>query len=138
MEIEAFLLCDAATDSAGKLNVLGTFDTINAAAAPVVHPHCALALRLRFSRIEEGQHRVRINITDADGHLVIPGMEGNLAMRFGPEDQTAVTNLVLHIDRLKFDKPGQYSVDLAIDGRQERSLPLFVRVREKPPAAPEA
>ena len=28
MNIEAFLLCDAATDSAGKLNVLGAFDQL--------------------------------------------------------------------------------------------------------------
>jgi hypothetical protein len=135
MDIEMFVLCDAATEFAGKLNLLGTFDTLATAAMPAMHPHCALAIRLRFHRVEEGQHAVRINVTDADGRLVIPKLDGNITVRFRTDDQTAVTNLVLNLEQLKFEKPGQYSIDLAIDGRQERSLPLFVRLREKPPAA---
>ena len=138
MNIDVFVLCDAATEMAGKMNILGTFDTITATALPAVHPHCALALRMRFSRIEEGQHNVRINITDEDGHLVIPSLEGNIAIKFGASDQTAVTNLVLNIDRLKFDRAGEYSIDLAIDGRLEKSLPLYLRLREKPAPPPEA
>ena len=133
MDIEVFVLCDAATEMLGKLNILGTFDTITATALPVIHAHCALALRMRFSQVEAGKHAVRINIVDADGRPVVPSLEGSLAITFGAE-QTSVTNLVLNIDRLKFDKAGQYSVDLAIDGRQERSLPLFIRLREQPPA----
>ena len=138
MDIEIFALCDAATDTVGKLSILGTFDTITAGALPIIHPHCALAVRMRFSRIEEGEHKVRINISDADGHLVLPGLEGNMSIKFGPNDSTAVTNFVLNIDRLKFDKPGEYSINLAVDGRQERSLPLFVRLWEKPTAPPAA
>lgn len=136
MIVEIFTLCDAATESAGKLNILGTFDTITANAAPVVHPHCTLASRIRFSRVEEGSHKVRINITDADGRLVAPPLEGTLTIRFGANDQTAVTNLVLHIERLKFETAGEYSIDLAVDGRQERSLPLFIRLREQPAPTP--
>ena len=133
MDIEVFVLCDAATEMMGKLNILGTFDTITAGALPVVHAHCALALRMRFSQVEAGKHAVRINIVDADGRPVVPSLEGSLAIAFGGAEQTSVTNLVLNIDRLKFDKAGQYSVDVAIDGRQERSLPLFIRLREAPP-----
>ena len=132
MDIEVFVLCDAATEMLGKLNVLGTFDTITAGALPAVHPHCALALRMRFSQVEVGKHSVRINIVDADGRPVLPSLDGGLSVAMGPSEQSAITNLVLNIDRLKFDKAGQYSVDLAIDGREERSLPIFVRLREPP------
>ena len=138
MDIEVFVLCDAATETAGKLNVLGTFDTITTNALPAVHPHCALALRLRFSRVEEGQHRLRINITDADGHLVAPPLDGNIGITFGPPDQSAVANFVVNIDRLKFDKAGLYSIDFAIDGRQEKSLPLLIKLREQPAVPPVA
>ena len=51
MNIEAFLLCDAATGHQGKLNVLGAFDTIYAKQLPVIHPACAIALRIRFTKI---------------------------------------------------------------------------------------
>ena len=137
MDIEVFVMCDAATDTAGKLNILGTFDTIAGAKLPIVHPHCAIAMRIRFNRIEEGPHRVRINITDADGRIVMPGLDGNLQIRFRPDDQSAVANLVLQIDRLKFDQPGEHSINLAIDGRQERALPLFIRLRERPTPPPD-
>ncbi len=55
MKIEIFTLCDAATtDAAGKLNILGSFDRLNAVQAPITHPQCALAIKLRFERVEEG------------------------------------------------------------------------------------
>ena len=38
MRLEIFTLCDAATDSVGKLNILGSFDTLWAREAPVSHP----------------------------------------------------------------------------------------------------
>ena len=34
MNIEAFLLCDAATDQQGKLNILGAFDNLYAKKIP--------------------------------------------------------------------------------------------------------
>ena len=38
MKVEIFALCDAATESQGKLNLLGTFDQLVAGSVPVVHP----------------------------------------------------------------------------------------------------
>ena len=40
-------------------------------------------------------------------------------------------NFIINIQQLKFDKPGQYSIDLAVNGRQEASLPLLVRHQPK-------
>jgi hypothetical protein len=36
-------------------------------------------------------------------------------------------NFVVNIQQLKFEKPGLYSIDLAMDGRQEASIPLLVK-----------
>jgi hypothetical protein len=136
MNIEAFLLCDAATEFGGKLNVLGAFDSIFAKEFPAVHPHCAVALRLRFDRIETGQHRVRLNFIDADGKAVLPPLDAsiNIGMREG--DASICANLVLNIQGVKFEKAGAYSIDLAVDGRHEKSLPLFIRQmpKQEPPA----
>lgn len=136
MKIEAFVLCDAATDYRGKLNILGTFDTISAAEMPVVWPHCALALRIRFSKIEEGAHRVRISFIDDDGHAVLPLLEGEMKVKFGPASSTTAANLILNMDRLKLDRAGEYSIHLAVDGRQEMSLPLYIKLREGKAASP--
>ncbi len=54
MDIQIAILCDAATDNNGKLNILGTFDTIYSAQLPATHPQCSIALRMTFSKGEEG------------------------------------------------------------------------------------
>ena len=41
MNIQVAVLCDAATDDNGKLNLLGAFDTIYAPQTPAVHPQDA-------------------------------------------------------------------------------------------------
>ncbi len=126
MNIEIFTLCDAATDSGGKLNILGAFDRIFAGSMPAIHPLCAVAVRIRFARVEEGKHRLNVTFGDADGKLVLPGLEASIGIRFGSEDTSAAANVVLCIQKLKLDSFGEYTIDLAIDGRQEGSLPLFV------------
>jgi len=97
----------------------------------VVWPHCALALRIRFSQIEEGEHRVRISFMDEDGGSILPPLDGKVQVRFGPDAKTLPTNMILNMERLKLENPGEYSIHLAIDGRQEKSLPLYLRLREK-------
>jgi hypothetical protein len=88
MEVEAFILCDCATDQQGKLNILGAFDRLYARKIPAVHPACAVAVRLRFSKIEEGDHTIRINFIDADGNPAGPVLERNISVRV-PENENS-------------------------------------------------
>ena len=92
MKVEVLTLCDAATvDAAGKLNILGAFDRLNATAEPITHPHCALAVKLRFERIEEGHKKIRVTFVNADGAPVMPPIDGTADVRFqGPESSAAV------------------------------------------------
>ena len=122
------VLCDAATDYGGKLNLLGTFDTIITQQLPAYHPQCSIALRIAFGRVEEGSHKVRMNFVDEDGRFVMPSIDMPLDVAVPPEQSVLVRNFVINIQQLKFDKPGQYAIDIAIDGRQEASIPLFVRL----------
>ena len=135
MHIELTSLCDAATDTFGKLNILGAFDALVVRELPCVHPQCALAIRIRFTRIEAGEHRVHIRFVNEDGKNVLPDMKAKLQVAFRGDEPTVATNLVLNMQRLRFEAAGQYSVDIAIDGREEMSLPLFVRQRRGRQAA---
>lgn len=137
MEIEAFLLCDCATAGAGKLNVLGAFDGIWARQMPVVHPACAVVTRARFSKYEEGQHNVRIAIIDADGNIIGPDLKDAISITVPPNEDSIVRNLILNIHGLRFNKTGQYRVDLTIDDEQVASLPLKVREMPKQIQPPE-
>ena len=113
----------------GKLSILGAFDYSDRAGAAV---QCAIALRLRFTRIEEGNHRIKITIVDEDGRSIMPELEGTMAVKFGADDDSAVTNFVINIQQLKLDKFGQYAIDLAVDSRHEASLPLVVKQVQNP------
>ena len=127
MRVEIFTLCDAATtDAAGKLNILGSFDRLNAREAPVTHPQCALALKLRFERLEEGQKRIRIAFVDSDGASVMPTLDTTTQVQFRPDDSSATASLVLVIQQLKLPTFGEYSLDLAVDDRHEASIPLLL------------
>jgi hypothetical protein len=56
-----------------------------------------------------------------------------------PEDTIFVSrNFVINIQQLKFEKPGLYSIDIAMDGRQEGSIPLLVKQITPPPQRPHA
>jgi hypothetical protein len=126
MQLEIFTLCDAATEHAGKLNIIGTFDALRALEAPIAHPQCAIAGRLRFESIEEGDHRVSLTFADEDGKVVMPKFDSTLAVKFAPGLRTVTSHFVMVIQQIRLPKFGEYTIDLAVDGRQLGSLPLYV------------
>jgi hypothetical protein len=133
LEVEAFLLADAATDQGGKLNVLGAFDSILAPTAPVGHPAFSIAMRIRFSKSESGNHPFRINIVNEDGKSILPRpLEGNIEVGVQNADESAAVNLVANFRDVRFEKFGKYSVDLSVTGKQRGSLPIYVRQAQRP------
>src|SRR5207237_2013278 len=44
-----------------------------------------------------------------------------------PDANFVARNFIINIQQLKFEKPGQDAMDIAIDGRQEASIPLHVK-----------
>lgn len=130
MKIEVFALCDAATDNQGKLNILGTFDQIYAAKMPVVHPACAIAMRLRFDKMEEGVHRVNLQLVNPDGIPVFRPMDGEVKPRMAEDVESVAVNLILNFQHIKFEEYADYQINLSIDDVGMAVLPL--RVREMP------
>src|SRR4051812_12534412 len=136
MDIQVAVLCDAATDYSGKLNLLGAFDTICASQMPAVHPQCSIALRMTFSKSEEGTHEVKLSFVDEDGKLVMQGIPITLEVAVPEETIFISRNFIINIQQLKFEKPGLYSIDISMDGEQEGSIPLLVK--HIPPKQPQA
>ena len=130
MQIEIFSLCDAATSGGGKLNVLGAFDTIWVKKIPVVHPQCTVALRVRFYVSEGEEHNVSVKLVDADGKHVVPPTNGVVKINFMKGQRSSSANVILNIQGLKLESCGEYSIDLAIDGKAMAALPLFVKEKK--------
>jgi hypothetical protein len=131
VQLEIFTLCDAATEHAGKLNIIGTFDSLRGFEAPIAHPQCAIAGRLRFEEIEEGEHRAALTFADEDGNIVMPKFDQTLAVNFAPGQRTVTSHFVILIQQIRLPKFGEYTIDLAMDGRQLGSLPLYVTKMER-------
>ena len=135
MDLQVATLCDSATDYNGKLCVLGTFDTICATQFPVIHSQCALALRICFRADDEGTREFRIRIIDADGNTVVsipPPQAGaeagalKVEVKLPADAYFLSRNLVFNLFRLKFDTPGQYSIDISVDGQVHTQIPMRV------------
>ena len=134
MNIQVAVLCDAATDDNGKLNLLGAFDTIYTQQLPAIHPQCSIALRVTFFSGDEGKHHLGLNFVDADGRSIakFPPIPVEVAL---PDDMHFGTrNFIVNIQQLKFEEPGLYSVDIALDDQSQASIPLLVK--HVPPAQP--
>ncbi|MGA2863066.1 MAG: hypothetical protein ABSF95_01115 [Verrucomicrobiota bacterium] len=133
MNIQVAVLCDAATDDHGKLNLLGAFDTIYTRQLPAVHPQCSIALRLTFFSGDEGQHHLRINFVDADGHPIMPGFPPIPIEVALPDDlHFSTRTFIVNIQQLKFADPGLYAIDISLDDQPQASIPLLVKLNPPP------
>ncbi len=134
MNIQTAVLCDAATDDNGKLNLLGAFDTIYARELPAIHPQCAVALRVTFLAGDEGKRQLKLNFVDADGHAIMPPIEIPVEVALPDDMHFGTRNFIINIQQLKFEAPGLFSMDLSLDGQPQANIPLLVK--HVPPAPP--
>src|SRR5580704_10453857 len=106
MNIQTAVLCDAATEMGGKLSLLGAFDAIQAAQLPAVHPQCSIALRMTFNKVEEGEHKLRINFVDEDGKSIMPAIDLPFNVAMPEESYFITTNIIVSMQQLRFAKAG--------------------------------
>lgn len=126
MVTEVFVLCDGANDSHGKLNVLGAFDMMVAEEFPFVHPHCTLAVRLRHDETDRQECRIKLVLQTAAGDSVLANIDTSLKRGSSP-NPTSTANLIVNINSLRFEKPGDYSIILHVDDLPVAITPLYVR-----------
>ena len=127
MNVQVAVLCDAATDDNGKMNLLGAFDTIYAQQLPAVHPQCAVALRVTFAADDEGQRKLKLNFINADGRAIMPAIEVPVAVALPDDAHFLTRNFIVNIQQLKFAEAGLYSVDVRLDDKSQASIPLLVK-----------
>lgn len=125
MELEIFTLADHAADyGQGKLNVLGTFDTIIRPTYPNVLPHGSIALRIRVGNSEAGKHGFVLKFLKPEGGYFQPEVKGDLEVKQNPHSDYSTLNLAISFTNLKFDKPGKYAIEFHWDGEFRSGLTL--------------
>jgi hypothetical protein len=121
MNVEVFTICDAATTTAGKLNILGSFDTISAEQFPVTHAECVVACRLRTEDADPPTMQLEMRIIDPDGRDVIPPVIGEIS------GQPGLQHHLWRLHGFLLPRPGTFYVDLMVNGSLLNRLPLYVR-----------
>lgn len=126
MEIAFALLADAANVSReGKLNVLGAFDRIYGSKFPLTWPRMVLVTRFEASAAEYGAEKsLEIVTLDADGKQ-LGKATGKMKIREGQPGRQMRINHVLPMS-MTFPAPGQYSIEILVNGEPKATVPLEV------------
>jgi len=133
MEVTLALLADAANLSQeGKLNILGAFDRLSAAAFPARHPEMQLVMRFEASPAEYGmKKKIAIKLLDEDGAF-IGGADAEAIIPPQNSGRKARIQHVLTMRDVVFPKAGDYVFAVLVDGRTEEEVPLqLVNIAEE-------
>jgi len=126
MNVEIASLCDAATDQAGKLNILGSFDHVGGP-LPLVYPHCTAAFRIRWESNDAGDHTLTLKFQDVRGIPLIPPLQSTINVPpMPPEVESHAINLVLNFQQIRLEREGKYVMTFSVDGVDQATLPLYV------------
>lgn len=128
LRIEVFVLCEAAQEFDGRLNLFGTFDTIRTAAAPVIVPVLTAAIRLRFWPEEAGGHCCTLRVIDNDGQPVATDVESEFAVFETIQSSSETVNLIVRFQSINLQREGEFEIQLYLDGHLEASLPFRLDV----------
>jgi hypothetical protein len=138
VDLDYALLADAAQISQGKTYILGGGVSILHRSDFPAQIGVVLVMQLTYHRTEaETDHQLRIQFMDADGNPVVPEIQGELHVGGPKEDVPMNVRLVAPIvigfpPFPAIQRPGAYSVEILLDTRHLRSLPLAV-VSQAPP-----
>ena len=126
MQVDLLCLVDAATvDAGGKLNILGAYDGIQLPDFPAL-TRVVVALRLVGFPIDKGLHHLDVRIVSEDGETIASGPPTVISVEAGPGAHGRFTLPGVLVMAPTFPEPGEYAVDVFVDGLQLRSLELPV------------
>lgn len=117
MEVTLAALADSANVSGeGKLNILGTWDTLRATTFPVVHPSMSFAFRLKAEYEDKNTARqLQVNLIDEDSQ-VLWGASAKIEVGDIRPGQFTQIPQVLNLVGARFEKPGRYRLRIRLEG----------------------
>lgn len=119
------VLCDdVRREDNGKFILIGLFETIGARKFPAVHP-ALFIMNCWTSGL--GNFRQRSRIIDRNGLLLAEDRETDFSL----QDLKAKHRIIARFNNLKFDLPGEYAVEVLLNGDLKVRYPLLVREVEE-------
>lgn len=127
-DIDFAFLADAAQARPGeKFSVLGGgVSRLGARTFPFRHPHLALVIGLTVTPPEtDREHEVRFVLLDPDGRELV-GAGGVLRASPPLDARDGVLTFAVDLWNVGFERPGDHSFRILVDGSERKRLPLVV------------
>lgn len=138
MKIEMAVLCDFAAAYGDRFFIQACYDVMEVEKLPYIKKELVFALRIFMEKEDEGLHQFGVNIVDADGIPIVPERMPFLIDIDVKKQEIAggifTRNYVFNCFGLQFNSPGEYSLDLTVDGTLSARIPfriIIVRNLEK-------
>lgn len=109
------------------MTVADAFCVLDSGPLPVCVGMCCIDVKMRFDRLEAGAKEVHVTFHDEHGAVAIPRLEAKVDVNTIVELESTIIPLAFFIKQLSVPAFGQYSVDLAVNGRKEAGTTLYVR-----------
>ena len=76
---------------------------------------------------DEGTRKLTLNFINADGHPIMQAIELPVPVTLPDDAHFLTRNFIINIQQLRFERPGLYGIDLALENNHVGSIPLLVR-----------
>lgn len=115
------VLCDdVRREDNGKFILIGLFETIGARKFPAIHPTLFI---MNCWTSGMGDFRQKSRIISKNGDLLAEDKE----TLFSLKDLKAKHRIIARFNNLKFDAPGEYAVEVLLNGDLKVRYPLLVK-----------
>lgn len=116
------ILCDSATITSGKFNLIGIFDRLGAIAIPAIHPSFAVVAKI-IGGMDTDEHTLRVRFLDPNGQDIIPPAPER-RFRFG---ELGAHQMLLTLEHFPIVREGFWSIVVEVDGREVGRADLTVQ-----------
>lgn len=124
MRVTLAVVADYAnTTSEGKLNIMGIFNSVNAAAFPTNVHEMRLVVKYQFTPAErKSAHTIQVKFLDPDGAELL-----GLAQPFQVPDNALNPEVTQVIDLrgIPLPKAGDYAFHILMDEQEQARVPLY-------------
>ena len=115
------ILCDdVRREDNGKFILIGLFETIGARKFPAIHP-ALYVMNCWTSGL--GSFHQRSRIIDKNGKTLAKDKETVFTLK----ELKAKHRIIARFNNLKFDTPGEYSLEVLLDGQLKVRYPLLIK-----------
>lgn len=126
MKIMTAVLCDYATDYNGRLSIMGTFNALQTDSFPYRKSHVSIAIEIEWGKSEEGIHSVDVTFMNQDGKKTLDDVKTNVKVQVPDQQIFVLSNHIVNLQELTFQKPGMYLMPVWVDGKIEQEIQLQI------------